>query len=69
MIITKSQYFLLSSFFNDIAKGLFLGNAIGQVFAPEITLLERIGFSIAWTLITLLFLFLALLFTKKGNHE
>jgi len=69
MAFTKSQFKTLADFFNDIAKGYFLGSVAGNAYLPTTKPLTRLGYSFAWIIASLFFLSLALICSKEANNE
>ncbi|HCM38218.1 TPA: hypothetical protein DIS61_06205 [Patescibacteria group bacterium] len=69
MSFTLSQYRLLANYFSGISQGLLLASVIGQVFIPSSELVIRFLVTIGYIFLALLFLYLALLYSKKGDHE
>lgn len=65
--LTKGQYKLASEFFNDVAKGLFLGTVAGQAFVANLDVTSRLLFVFGQTLMSLLSLFLALSCYKRSE--
>jgi len=64
MELTKSRLTTLSSFFNDVSKGLLLGTVAGQAFTTSENLVLR---SISVTLgfaVSMFFLFIALMYSR-----
>lgn len=65
MIFTKPQYKILSIYFSDISKGLFLGMFAGQLFPSSLSIEMRINILIFELLATLLFLYFSLICTYE----
>ena len=64
-ILNNSQVEIVSDFCNDIAKGLFLGVAVNQIFSSGASLEMKIFMSTGGIIISLSFLYLALLLKSK----
>ena len=66
MDLTPSQFRLLADFFNDLAKGFLLGSFLDpNLFHQE--LFPGLLIIVFKSSLALLFLYLAVLYTKEGN--
>lgn len=63
--LTSSQFRILSEFCNDVAKGLFLGVALGQAGLTEVPLLLRLIISFVLVSASLSFLYFAVSFSGE----
>ncbi len=65
LVISQSQTKVLSNFFADIAKGLFLGIALNQFLPSASSPWIKIFVSFSGIIISLIFLNIALYFSKE----
>ena len=65
MRLTRTRSHTLSDFFNDIAKGLFLGSFLNQSFIPTPNLAIKVLAIFITMGVALLFLYLALIYSKE----
>lgn len=69
MMLVKAQYKTLANFFNDIAKGYFLGPIAGNVVLATTNFFTRMLFTFFWMAASLLFLYVALIFSKESEND